>query len=246
MRRLGTYVEAINNAETIEEAFDVLCKAVGRYGYDKVTYSLLTDHASLGLPKMHGVATSYPDDWMKHYMEKDYLADDPVVLKIKNSFTPFFWKDLEKDPSFSEYSLNILRQGAEAGVGDGIGIPLFGVNNEVVGVGFARNEVDKKPDYNFLAGAQLLATHFHEKFRLLSQENRELKHIPLSERERDVLQWAAEGKENADIAEIMTLSESTVKTYLQRCYKKLGANGRNYAITKAILLGEITPQNIIT
>jgi DNA-binding CsgD family transcriptional regulator len=246
MKNLDIHIESISNAQTIEDAFDYFCLVMAEYGYDQVAYSLITDHVSLGLPRMHGLATSYPDDWMKHYTENNYLPEDPVVLKIKKSFAPFFWDDLEKDPSMSEHSLNILRQGGEAGVRDGIGIPLYGVHNEIVGLGLARKEVEKTRDIYFVAAAQLLATHFHEKFRLLSGEIHQATYTPLSVRERDVLSWAAEGKENGDIAYIMGISQETVKTHLQRCYKKLRAHGRSFAITKALLLGEIYPQNIMS
>lgn len=246
MNDLGHHIEAINRADTIEEAFSYFCKVMEGHGYSQVAYSLVTDHISLGLSKMHGLATSYPEDWMKYYTEKEYLPDDPVVIKVKESFAPFFWEDLEKDPTMSEYSLDILKQGAEAGVRDGIAIPLYGVHNEIAGVGLARKEVDKGRDYQFLAGAQLLATHFHEKFRHITRAQQNDVYAPLSKRETDVLSWAAEGKGNSEIGDILGISTETVKTHMKHCYKKLNANSRAYAITKAILLGLIMPQNIMS
>ncbi len=49
---------------------------------------------------------------------------------------------------------------------------------------------------------------------------------PLSERERDVLRLADEGKSNKDIARILDLSPGTVRNYLSEASAKLGAASR--------------------
>jgi pimeloyl-ACP methyl ester carboxylesterase/DNA-binding CsgD family transcriptional regulator len=57
----------------------------------------------------------------------------------------------------------------------------------------------------------------------------------LSARERDVLQWVARGKMNAEIATALYVSESTVRKHLQNTYKKLGVSSRTAAV--ALLSG---------
>jgi DNA-binding CsgD family transcriptional regulator len=52
----------------------------------------------------------------------------------------------------------------------------------------------------------------------------------LSARERDVLQWVARGKTNAEIATALYISESTVRKHLQNSYRKLGVSSRTAAI----------------
>lgn len=49
---------------------------------------------------------------------------------------------------------------------------------------------------------------------------------PLSERERDVLRLADEGKSNKDIARILDLSPGTVRNYLSEASAKLGVASR--------------------
>lgn len=49
---------------------------------------------------------------------------------------------------------------------------------------------------------------------------------PLSEREFQVVQCAATGKTNRQIAEILHLSENTVKNYLFKAFEKLGVSSR--------------------
>jgi pimeloyl-ACP methyl ester carboxylesterase/DNA-binding CsgD family transcriptional regulator len=52
----------------------------------------------------------------------------------------------------------------------------------------------------------------------------------LSARERDVLQWVARGKTNAEIATALYVSESTIRKHLQNSYRKLGVSSRTAAV----------------
>ena len=63
----------------------------------------------------------------------------------------------------------------------------------------------------------------------------------MTDRERDVLSWAARGKSVLDTADILILSEDTVKTHIRNALTKLGANNKTHGVTKAIYLGLISP-----
>lgn len=60
----------------------------------------------------------------------------------------------------------------------------------------------------------------------------------LSARERDVLQWVARGKTNAEIATALYITESTVRKHLEHSYKKLDVSSRTAAV--ALLSGSNT------
>ena len=61
----------------------------------------------------------------------------------------------------------------------------------------------------------------------------------LSERERDILAWAAEGKSGWEIATILGVSERTVNWHVEQSKKKLDAVTRTQAVIKALRSGEI-------
>jgi DNA-binding CsgD family transcriptional regulator len=60
---------------------------------------------------------------------------------------------------------------------------------------------------------------------------------PLTRRERDILRLLAQGYSGPEIAENLVLALSTVKSYIQHLYGKLGAHKRREALARARALG---------
>lgn len=248
MKDLERYVERIVNSQTTDEAFDAFCEAMRYHGYDRIAYSLVNDHPSLGLPSQHGLATSYPNDWMKHYAARKFSLIDPVTRQVLTSRMPFFWSDVTARLDRRLPAQQMMDQAADAGLGDGIGISLRGEGPELVGVGIARSslpasERTKPQDYNFLGGAYLLSTCLHETYRDLKIKSAR---AALSTREHDILSWGAEGKTDPEIGIILNITVNTVRFHWKNIFRKLAANGRAYAISKALRQQIITPASIRT
>lgn len=76
-----------------------------------------------------------------------------------------------------------------------------------------------------------------EEFRL---NETELKKLQLTPREWDVLQLISQGRSNAEIADQLCLSLSTIKTHASNLFVKMDVKSRAQAIEKAKRL-KITP-----
>jgi LuxR family maltose regulon positive regulatory protein len=63
---------------------------------------------------------------------------------------------------------------------------------------------------------------------------------PLSERELAILRLIATGRSNQEIAELLVVAVSTVKSHINNLYSKLGTNRRTQAIAIARDLGLLT------
>lgn len=63
----------------------------------------------------------------------------------------------------------------------------------------------------------------------------------VNETSRRILELAAEGKSNEQIAQVLTTDPNTVKTSISRLFKRLGAETRIDLIMRAIRLGVIQP-----
>lgn len=242
---LGSAIEALSTAKTKDEAFAVFCAAMKAYGYQKVTYTLCTDHPSLGLAKQHGLSTSYPDDWMKEYKSKNFFKDDPVINRCMRSITPFLWDDmmaLDYADDKTHVAWQIMHDAEDAGVTDGIGISFVSPYGELSGLGLARTHREKeKIDYDMLARIHFLSAYFHEAYRELSVKPPA---ISLTEKEQEVLCWAVEGKTDDDIATLMNISFNTVRFHWRNIFKKLNVFNKIHAVTKALRLKLILPGTI--
>ena len=62
---------------------------------------------------------------------------------------------------------------------------------------------------------------------------------PLTDREVDVLKHIAGGNRNRDIADLLFISEETVKVHIKHIMEKLGASDRTQAVAIAVRRGII-------
>jgi LuxR family quorum sensing-dependent transcriptional regulator len=75
---------------------------------------------------------------------------------------------------------------------------------------------------------------------LFKEHREEIVHTPLTDREREILQWVAAGKSDDEIADILSIVTTTVTSHVENAKRKLDAFRRTYAVVQAIRLGEIS------
>lgn len=99
------------------------------------------------------------------------------------------------------------------------------------------NFISKSCDADTLADAIVRASR-GERVVELGLETAELPN-ELSNRELEILALIANGMKNSEIAEALSLSTETVKTYAERAYQKIGARNRTHAAVLAVELGMV-------
>lgn len=65
----------------------------------------------------------------------------------------------------------------------------------------------------------------------------------VSDREAEVLRYVAQGKSNREIAELLSITEDTVKGHMKHILAKLGAHDRTHAVMIAVERGIIGPSS---
>jgi DNA-binding CsgD family transcriptional regulator len=65
--------------------------------------------------------------------------------------------------------------------------------------------------------------------------------LGLTAREREVLGWVARGKTNAEVAEVLWISPTTVRKHLENIYGKLGVRSRTAAVTRFLGVYDAEP-----
>ena len=238
------FIEEANNAKSAQEAAGLFGDVLKDYGYDRFCYSLVTDHPSLGLDAGHGIVANYPEDWMSHYKANLYETKDPVPRYGLGMLRPFTWESLKHTQELKADEKKVMNEAEEAGLLDGIAIPICGQNGEVAGVGMASSIGGIRPDISMLRKLQALAIQFHLVFTDFENKDRPSQSVHLTSREKEILLWAAEGKSDSVIAEIIGVSHATIRFHMNNIFKKLDANERTLATVKAIRKGLILPSYI--
>ncbi len=241
MLSIEEFIETTNSASTPEEVFHLFQDALCSLGFDRVVYSLITDHLSMNKKAGHGIMKNYPDDWMQHYSESNYEQIDPVPKYAFLTNKPFLWDTLVKEKELTEIEKKVMDEATEAKFLDGVGIPIYGPNGEIAGIGLASSLGGIKPDINLLSKLRAISFQFHIAYSEHDMPENNVRNIHLTNREKEVLLWCAEGKSDTVIGDILGISHNSVRFHLKNIYKKLDANEKTFAVVKALKYGLISP-----
>ncbi len=239
------FIVESNRAGTGDEVFELFQKALLGHGFDRVIYSLITEHPSIDQPAGHGVQKNYPADWMHHYMQNGYEKLDPVPRFAFTSARPFTWSWLKAETPLDYAAARVMSEAEEAGLHDGVGIPIHGPNGEIAGVGLASSCKGVWPGKDSLCVLRTLALQFHLAYAEHQRGSDPHHAVRLTAREKEILLWAAEGKSDQVIADILGVAYPTIRYHLQNIFRKLGANERTFAVVKALRIGLITPSIVL-
>jgi two-component system nitrate/nitrite response regulator NarL len=86
-------------------------------------------------------------------------------------------------------------------------------------------------------GRTVLPPDLHNNLAETIRHQADSANSPLTQRERQVLQWAADGLTAREIAEQLIIGTATVKTHLHHIYEKLGVADRAAAVAEAMRRG---------
>jgi len=179
---------------------------------------------------------SYPEDWVRHYGEKDYIKSDPVVRELFLSYQPFSWSEVTQRRQIGPLERQIMGECAEAGMREGFVVPIYQGGGYTGLVSFAGREPMITEESR---GAVTLASiYLHNK--LTSLRRREAHNTyDLTERELECLRWAAAGKSDWEIGQILLISAKTVNYHIENAKRKFGVATRVQAIVAALRVGRL-------
>ncbi|MBL8666169.1 MAG: LuxR family transcriptional regulator [Rhodospirillales bacterium] len=238
------FIEFCQRATTSEAAFEVFRTAAERLGYDRIALVPVTPQArqTLGVATVApAVIANVPEDWIKHYFANGYELCDPVLLRMPNAGDPLIWDDLPRELPLSPKQRRVMIESRDAGLLNGVSIPLHGPRGETYVVSLATAGA-KPPVLDDLAKLQIIAVQFMLTYaRLLRHGLGPPASVRLTDRERECLTWTARGKSAWSIGKILNVSEHTVNFHLKRAMAKLAAANRMQAVVAALRLGLILP-----
>lgn len=198
-------------------------------------------------------------EWAREYRLQGFVEADPVLSRARRINLPFTWSDTilpQRRAQIKPAALITMEAAAEYGFTEGLVIPFHSVD----GLGRHRSMLcsffwqDKPQDFQRMLREiapemHLYVIYWMERSRDLRQAPDQMhnvvafeasrRQVTLTDRERDVLSWAARGKTVAETAEILGISAQTVKKQVKSACERLEAGSKTHAVAKAIFRCEI-------
>jgi LuxR family transcriptional regulator, quorum-sensing system regulator BjaR1 len=215
------FVEDIERLSTTGEIMDAMDALLKKHGFEYHCVSFLAT-ATEGLEDVM-LSNRLPEEWLKLYVEREYVHDDPGFRYAKTALRPFRWfKEAPYNPERQPRAAEVVQLAADFGILDGFVIPVAST---------ATRTLDLQEHQ--LPALHLMAIYAFDRISKLRGSPAQHQ-ARLTSREREILIWVANGKSTWEIAEVLHISSRTVKEHIKHLCRKLNAVTRTQAVMIAV------------
>ncbi len=220
------------------ESASFLRAARDRFGVLNLSYWFLG--ASSDIPDRMSWFSTYDESYMARYLRDVTPLRDRAFRLCFRHLLPLDWAEARRGDETVE---NIHAVAERYGIGrHGISIPIRepGVGDAMFSVNF---DCDDRAwtalRASLVNDVHLFAHYYHLRMKAVVTAQDMSAEFDLSPREREVLQWAAEGKTAWETARLLRVSESAVTLYTSNAMQKLRAKTKTQAVAIAVRNGAL-------
>lgn len=234
MPKIDRFLAKLEQADALDQIQGLIVDLRDALDVDHAVYQWVSADG-----EQYGFGT-YDPNWVQRYVEQEYLRFDPIILGAFQRFHPVDWKRLD----WSSRAARAFRKDSIAhGVGNqGYSIPIRGPNGQ-----FALFTISHSTDDDdwakFTLGQQrdlILVAHYLNQKALKLEKGRAPERVrALSPRETDALTFLAMGYSRGQVAEMLSISEHTLRAYIESARFKLGGLNTTHAVARALTEGLI-------
>lgn len=232
---LAAAISKIDAARSSDAALQAFRAVLERYGF--------RDFLITGLPVPHDkhwhreiLCDAWPRAWYLRYLEQGHFLHDPCAAWCRHTARPFLWHQLP-ELRITARGRRVMEEAAEFGMKDGICVPIHVPLSGPAVVTAASDRIEVPPASFSLI--ETLCVHTFRTLGGLEEKDRAEQGPLLTPREREILQWSADGKVADDIACILGITKNTVESHQRNIRDKLDAINVAHAIVKALRRQEI-------
>jgi LuxR family transcriptional activator of bioluminescence operon len=232
-------------AETVEDLHSTCSSVCELLGFDYFLYG--TQFPTSFIKPQLAIISGFPSEWWHHYKACGYMKVDPTVAHCTRRLTPLLWKSIECDVQQPQpLAQKLMTEAYDYGLKSGVSFPAHGGGGEsaiLSLVSEADHEAIENHILQSLPEGHLITGYIHEAARrIFAKKELPIAKVHLTQREKECLLWAAEGKTTWETAHILNISERTVIFHIQNASSKLNVSNRQHAVARAVSQGLITPQ----
>lgn len=227
--RLNRFLQDLESADRLEQIQGLTTQLRDALEIDHVVYHWVSVDG-----EQYGFGT-YDPAWAQRYQDQDYIRIDPVVLGCFQRFHPVDWKSLD----WTSKAVRAFRADSIAhGVGNqGFSIPIRGPNGQFALLTLSHTCSDASWEafmFSYQRDLIVIAHYLNAKALTLQKGRRPDTIRPLSPREIDALSFLAMGYSRSQAADLLGISEHTLRAYIESARHKLGALNTVHAVARAI------------
>lgn len=185
---------------------------------------------------------TYPDAWIETYIEDNIVANDPVLLASHRTNMGFKWSQIPSLIPVTDAHREIRRRTVKAGIDDGFTVPAHVPGEANGSCNFAMATGGALPEDN-LKIAQLIGGFAFQAARAMvfnaCPEAKTMRRRPLTQRQLECVLFAARGKSDWEIGQILGISPGTVKRHLEAARAHYDVGSRMQVVMRVLFEGQI-------
>jgi LuxR family quorum sensing-dependent transcriptional regulator len=223
------FIEGLNGYAAVTAAMSAVESAFCRFGFETIIVT--------GLPNPEQkfsqmvLAKRWPVEWFKLYTGNNFDRFDPVLRHCRSSIHPFEWADAPYDEEREPEAAEVMQRATDFRMVRGFIVPIHGITGYEAAVSLGGVDLDlntrSKP------ALHLMAMYAFERIRHLLDPAPDAP-PRLTQREREVIAWASQGKSAWETGEILNITQRTAEQHLANAAHKLGAVNRTHTVAIAI------------
>lgn len=252
---VGEIIQGFEEADSVERLQELMQSAIEDFGF--AAYNFFdAGRAHLEVPLYFGTTG---EAWEGEYRSNGFAHHDPTLSLARRTNVGFRWSEVPLPTATGKrkpVALHLMDAARDHGFEDGFIQPYHfvdaqGRNYSALSALFWK---DDKARLDFLFSTQrryelqLVLLYWTQKVISLMSETYRARAIfaevpqefqSLTDREREVLEWAARGRTVVETAELLKIKPETAKTHIVNAIEKLGSTNKTNAVAKAFKLGLI-------
>lgn len=240
------FVSASKVVELMADLRELINLGSRELGFD---YFAIVHHIRFGHPSKDKIRLSnYPLEWLA-MLREDESFQEPVLKAAERASTGFLWSSVEKLVPLTERQRDYMKRAVRYGLAEGFTVPNHVPGETFGSCHFAISERSTLPEDNLPAAQSLGCFAFEAARRLLKiiQEPSEDYVIPapLTDRQRDCVLFAARGKSDLVIAQLLDIRPATVNEHIEAAKRRYSVATRTQLIVRALFRSEICFAEVI-
>lgn len=234
--RVDAFIRDVRELKTQEELAEALSDVSNDLGF---RFFALTHHVDMRKSSAAIRLHNYPSGWAEWFDEQKLGGSDPVHRASSMTSIGFAWSKLGEMIALTPKDQKILELARNAGIGDGFTVPAH-VPGEAHGSCSFAAATGRPLREEHLPLAQLVGAFAFESARRIRRLREPASSLPrLTDRQRECLMWAARGKSDWEISQILGVSHETVIQHLKQARERYGVGKRTLLAVHALFDGTI-------